>query len=187
VGKWASTWRSDTLRVAGIPKSQFALDVLSAWRRSTPVEPWTNNPLGMPARGNGVTAAFSTPYGVFTSVNHFATTFNRFMATRQGTPIRHILTAGDSLTDAWREIHAIGWPAVKTETDYPVVLLDMVETRYRDKLVTRQSGGRKSSGTTHAAPEVHEAMKRQARALTDTANAFSDGRTAIGHIIRRLG
>jgi hypothetical protein len=186
VGKWASTWRDDVLRISGIPKSQFALDVLSAWRKSTPVEPWTNNPLGMPARGNGVTQAFSTPYGVFGSVRHFATSFNRFLQTRQGESIKHILTVGDSMTDAWREIHAIDWPARNTETDYPVALLDRVEADYRAKVQRRSGGKQKSTGVAQAAPEVHVAMRQQARALTDAASAFSDGRQAIRHIIRRM-
>ena len=183
---WQQSWRETTLRVSGVPKSEFALQVLSAWRRSTPVEPWTNNPLGMPAHGNNVPRALNTPYGLFTSMTAFSTAFNRFCQSRHGLAVVNVLAAGDSLTDAWREIHALKWPANATEEDYPATLLDMIESNYRDKMTRRQNASPKTAGVTRAAPAAHEAMRQQAAALTYAAGAFNDGSKAIGHIIRRF-
>lgn len=182
---WPTGWREATLRASGIPVSQFALDVLSAWQQSTPTEAWTSNPLGMPARETGMPRALNTPYAVFTGMGAFIDTFKRFIKTKRGAGLLHTLISASRLSDAWREIHGLSWPANDTETDYPTVLLDMVEQTYRTKLMTKPAADRKSVGTALASPQVHEAVRLQGYALHDAAKHFNSGHEAIAAIIRR--
>lgn len=183
---WASGWQEATLRASGIPVSQFALDVLSAWRKSTPVIPPTNNPLGMPARGNNAAPYLNTLYAAFPSITAFATAFKRFTASSKGAELLHVLVMGESLTDAYRAIHALGWPANRTETDYPSALLDMVEAKYRSKLQTRDVKSRKTTGIVQAPADVHAAVKQQAAMMHHAASTINDTSKAIGYIMRGL-
>lgn len=184
---WPDSWRENALRASGVPVTQFALDVLSAWRQSTPTEPWTNNPLGMAAKDTGKPRALNTPYAVFTSIGDFTTAFKRFMKSGNGTALLHQLISANSLASTWREIHALKWPANATETDYPAVLLDRMEEAYRSKLATKAASERKSAGTQQAPQVVKDAAKLQGMALHHAAKSFADGRQAIGYLVRRLG
>jgi hypothetical protein len=109
------------------------------------------------------------------------------LKTNAGTNLARVLYAGDELPEVWREIHKLKWPGNATETDYPCVLLDMLEDDYRKKMSTRTVANRKTVGSMPAAPAVHEAMRQQSYALTYASSAFKDGATAIAHIMRRLG
>ena len=131
---WPQDWQKRTLRAMDIPVTQWAIDVLTAWQRSTPTMPWTNNPLGMPYRPYGQNRALDTPYGMFSSINLFAKAMGKFALTKPGIQLVNTLANASSLGSAWRDIHTLNWPAVKTETDYPHMLLDMVEESYRSKL-----------------------------------------------------
>jgi len=184
---WPSGWREATLRAAGIPVSQFALDVLAAWQRSTPVVPATYNPLGMPAKGTSNVNYLKTPYALFSGVGSFTKAFATFASSNKGAELLHALTAAESLSDVYRAIHALGWPANKTETDYPSALLDMLEANYRAKLATRTVATRTTSGIVQAPPSVHAAVRQQAAVLHHAATQFSDASKAIRHIVRGLG
>lgn len=183
---WPSDWRQRSLRAAGVPVSVWALGVLTAWCKSTPVAPWTNNPLGLPARPGGPPRALDTPYGVYPSIAAFAHDFGVLLHGSKGIALQHELISANSLASAWREIHGLKLPANQTETDYPAVLLDMVEEQYREKLSRRKVSERKTSGVTTATPETHDAVRRQAIALHKAAIAFTDGRKAMQHIVRSL-
>lgn len=185
--QWPDGWREAMLRDASIPITQFALDVLSAWRKSTPTIPQTHNPLGMPAKGSGHPAYLSTPYALFQSPGHAREAFSRFLGTSKGIELRHVLVSAESLTDAWRAIHALPWPAKLTEDDYPAVLLDMVEQKYRDKIASRTKGKRKTAGTQNAPVAVHEGVKMQARALHNATYTLNDAAKAVRSIIREIG
>lgn|SRR5487761_129025 len=184
---WTQAWRERVLRAGGVPVTQYALDVLSAWRRSTPTEPWTNNPLGHPARGSGAPEALDTPYAMFPTINDFTAAMKRLLKSPAGKQLLHTLITSDSYATAWREIHALKWPANLTESDYPAVLLDMVEQTYRDKLSRTSKEKRKTAGTQQASPDVHMAVRQQGYALHDAMTSFGDGRKAIAHIVRSLG
>jgi hypothetical protein len=175
------------LRAAGLPISQFALDVLAAWNKSTPVVPATYNPLGMPSKGTSNVSYLNTPYALFTGVGAFIKAMAAFLSTSKGAELRHVLDAGESLSDAYRAIHALGWPATKTETDYPSVLLDMLEAQYRAKLATRTVANRKTTGIVQAPPQVHAAVKQQAMMLHHAATQFNDAGKAISYVVRGLG
>lgn len=184
---WPDDWRQRVLRASGIPVSQFALDILSAWRKSTPMEPWTNNPLGYPYTGSKANSALNTPYAAFVTIGNFADAMKRLLKSNRGTALLHELISANSLASTWREIHALKWPASLTETDYPSVLLDMVEEQYRTKLQTTPKAERRGTGSTMASPAAHEATRNQGLALHHAATAFADGKTAISYIMRRLG
>lgn len=175
------------MRAAGIPVSQFALDVLSAWQKSTPVVPATYNPLGMPARGTSNVQYLGTAYALFSGIGAFTKAMATFLASNKGADVRHALELSESLSDAYRAIHALGWPATKTETDYPSALLDMVEAQYRAKLATRTAANRKTTGTVQAPPAVHAAVRQQAAVLHHAATQFSDAAKAISYTVRGLG
>jgi hypothetical protein len=184
---WVSGWREATLRAAGIPISQFALDALAAWNKSTPVVPATYNPLGMPAKGTSNVSYLATPYALFTGIGAFTKAMSAFLSTSKGAELAHALNAAESLSDVYRAIHALGWPAAKTETDYPSALLDMLEASYRAKMATRTPANRKTSGIVQAPPAVHTAVRQQARVLHHAAINFSDASKAISHIVKGLG
>lgn len=184
---WVSGWREATLRAAGITVSQFALDVLSAWQKSTPVVPATFNPLGMPAKGTSNVKYLGTLYALFPGIGAFTRAMATFLATPKGAELRHALEAAESFSDAYRAIHALGWPANKTETDYPVALLDMLEASYRAKLATRTVANRKTSGIVQAPPAVHAAVRQQAAILHTAATQFSDAAKAVSYTVRGLG
>ncbi|MGH9436812.1 MAG: hypothetical protein ACRD22_02715 [Terriglobia bacterium] len=179
-------WREATLRAAGITVTQFALDVLSAWRKSTPLPATACNPVGMPAKGNGAPPWLSTPYAVFPGMPAFRAAFARFLGTQQGREVRHALELSESYSNAWRAVHALPWPAVKTESEYPAALLDLVEAAYRDKVAGKDRAKRRTTGTVQAPPEVHAAVKAQAVALHHAVTAFTDGHKAMGSIVKGL-
>jgi hypothetical protein len=170
-----------------MPVSEFAVTVLTAWANSTPTQPWTNNPLGMPAHGNNVPRALNTPYALFPTMATFRDAFGRLLRTNRGASLADIVHAGDDLPAAWRAIHALGLPANQTETDYPASLLDMLEDDYRAKMATRPVAKRRTVGNGKARPEIHEAMRAQSYAVAYAARAFDNGSAAIAHIMRRLG
>jgi hypothetical protein len=186
VSMWPDAWRETTMRVSGIPVTQYGLDVLSAWRRSTPLIAQTYNPLGMPYRGTRYPGYLGTPYAVFPGITAFADEFKRFTHSAKGRDILHVLISGESLAQAWRAIHALGWPANATETDHPVVLLDMLEERYRSKMATRAVAQRRTTGIVQAPPETHAAIRQQARVLHHAANHINDASRAISYIVRGL-
>lgn len=183
---WPDQWRERVLRASGIPVTQFALDALTAWQRSTPTEPWTNNPLGYPAQGGNPPSALGTPYGMFVTINQFVQAVKGVLKSRQGEQLQHELISAHSLSAVWREIHGLNWPANATESDYPSVLLDMVEESYRQTVRRKTGGKRRSAGTQLANHDVHEAVRAQAEALTHAVSHFTTGSAAIRSIVRRL-
>lgn len=183
---WPDDWRQRVLRASGVPVTQWALDVLAAWRRSTPVESWTNNPLGVPYHGSKANRALSTPYASFVTIGDFANAMKRLLKSNRGTALLHELISANNVAAAWREIHALKWPGNLTETDYPSAVLDMVEASYREKIQTSTKAQRRGTGSTMAAPALHEATRAQGLALHHAATAFSDGKQAIGYVMRRL-
>lgn len=186
MASWPTGWREATLRAAGIPKTQFALDVLAAWQQSTPTEPWTNNPLGMPSKRDGTMSALYSLYAYFNTMVAFRDEFKRFTKSTKGRNVLDALLLGQSYSDAWREIHALAWPGNETESEYPVKLMDMVEAAYTSKTQHKTRDMPTTSGSTHAPPDVHDAMRRQGHLLHHAANSFSNASDAIAHIMKGM-
>lgn len=184
---WPTNWRAQTLQAAKIPVTQFTRDVLAAWNKSTPLEPWTNNPLGIPALRSGYPPVHNTAYARYPSMRQFYVAFGRIASSKNGRELRHALELGEKLSEAWRAIHGLNWPANHTEQDYPHVLLDMVEASYRAKVTDRTTQPPKSTGVVQASPQVHAAVAAQSSALYDAARFFDDASAGLRHIVERIG
>ena len=183
---WPTGWRETILRASGIPKTQFALDVLSAWEKSTPTDAWTANPLGMPVvKGKSVPAAF-TAYAAFGTMQDFYDAIKQAFAVMPGKAVVHELISADDHAATWRNIHAMKWPGNLTESDYPHVLLDMVSTKYRDKMTTRALGTSKTTGSVNAPPITHDAIRAQNLAMHHAATAFTNTADAINYLVKGL-
>jgi hypothetical protein len=184
---WPTGWREALLRETGIPVTQFALDVLASWCQSTPTEPWTNNPLGLPAKGNSAPQALNTPYALFHTTGRFRKAFTALLETTPGKDLRLVLTHGTSHGQAWRTINGMSLPANVTETDYPSALLDRLTDDYRATLTDVKPDQRKTAGAQLASPKTHDDMRSQQRALHEAVTTFNKGSEAMAHIARRLG
>lgn len=183
---WPTGWREELLRTSGIPKTQFALDVLNAWQLSTPTEPWTNNPLGIPSQGSGHPKALETRYAAFPTMQAFRDTFKRLVRTSRGRNVLDALLSAQSYSDAWREIHALDWPSNATESEYPIRLMDMVSAAYASKMQHKTRDIPTTTGATHAPPDVHDAMRRQSHLLHHAANTLDNTSEAIRFIMKGM-
>ena len=183
--KWPTDWRAQALRAAKVPVTQFTRDVLAAWQKSIPLEPWTHNPLGFPAYQSGFSAVHSTSYARYPSMTDFYTAFGRLLTSSKGRELRQALEVDNKLSGAWRAIHALNHPANTTEQDHPSKLLDMVEDDYRAKVTRRTNQPPKSTGVVQASPSVHAAAIAQASVLYDAARFFDDASKGLRHIIER--
>jgi hypothetical protein len=183
---WPTGWREKVLSDSGIPETRFALDVLSAWERSTPTEQWTNNPLGIPYERGRTNRAMSSDYAAYPTIGEFYAAMKRYMDTRNGRQVVRMLVNADDLAATWREIHGMKWPANATESDYPHVLLDMIEDTYRSKMTNRQRGETQGTGIVNASHGAHAAVRMQAAALHHAANHFNNAADALASIMRGM-
>lgn len=182
---WASNWKARTLDSIGVPATPFTLSVLSAWRKSTPLDPWTNNPLGMPAKLGKVARVPGTQYAMFRSIVDFYDAFAQFSKTPQGRNVVSALAADKGYGAIWRAIDALGWPASASESDWPSALLDLAGQTYADSVASIPVTARRSAGKPHATASVHEAMRGQAESLTHVAASFNDAVKATRYMIAR--
>ena len=183
---WPTGWQQATLRASGIPVTQYALDVLATWQQSTPTEPWTNNPLGMPSSAATAPKAMNTPYAAFVTMQDFRDAFKRFSKTSKGHNVLDVLISGQSYSDAWREIHALNWPGNNTESEYPVKLMDKVSAAYTDKVAAKSRPPSKTTGQTHASPDVHKTMAKQATLLHRAATHLNGASDGIAYIMKGM-
>lgn len=181
---WPSGWQNATLRTAGITPTRFAKDVLSLWQASTPLDPWTHNPIGMPMKGNSPRAVPNTSYAVFSSMSDFRKVFAGFLSSQRGAGTLNVLTNGQSLSDAWREIHALKWPADATESDYPANILDKLADEYAVKLRKRSAGKNKSSGTIQPQPQLHQQVVAGHQTMVRAMQQHTDSSAMIRQILR---
>jgi hypothetical protein len=175
---WPVNWQVRTLAAAGIADDEATFAILSTWQRSTPLPPYSNNPLGMPSGSSGAKSYLGTPYAIFSSFGMFTKAFAAFVATYQGGQLVQAMQSDNPYPAAWRIVHALGWPGTQTETDYPSALLDLTEFSYRQSVDATQAALRKTSGlvtssmagTTSVASSV--ATVNQATAATSAARSF---------------
>ena len=145
--EWPDGWITALLKDADIPVTAFAIKVTSAWMMSTPMLAYTNNPLGMPAI-KGVTAELMrTGYAIFATMPLMRAQFAQFIKSQAGHALHESLAVSESFAAAYRAIHALPWPANKTETDWPSAVLDLTTESTRNRLATtRDAADRKTSG-----------------------------------------
>lgn len=183
---WPDGWREALLDAAGIPQSQFALDVLNHWAQATPTGRWTNNPLGMPAAGYGAPKVFNTPYAAFPTPEAFRKAFTTAVHAGAGKPLFSALATQDKLSVAWRAINSLKWPGNLTETDYPATLLDAVTDGSVAKLKVSPKKARKTVGTAPRVTDVHAAIRAQNQALHHAVTHIQDATQAMNYVIKRM-
>jgi len=183
---WPTSWREALLRQCGIPVTRFALDVLSAWRKSTPLEPWTNNPLGMPVAGTRAPNVLGSGYAAFPGMDAFRSAFALFLVSPAGRPVFDALATQDKPSVAWRAAHALPWPAVKTETNWPAVILDLIPTASRPLPDEDTSGTARTSGTIGVSGKSRSQGSAQVNASQQALIALNAGTRALQGIIRKV-
>lgn len=183
---WPDGWREALLDAAGIPETQFALDVLNYWQQATPTSTWTNNPLGMPAQGYGAPKAFNSAYAAFPTPDAFRAAFNTAVHSGVGKPLFSALATQDKLTVAWRAINTLKWPANLTETDYPATILDAVTDGSTASLKVSPKGKRKTAGTSPKQTDAHAMIKAQNEALHHAVTHIGNATDAMNYVIRRM-
>lgn len=184
---WPTAWRERALTHIGVAITPHALDVLRDWEQSTPTQPWTNNPLGLPAAGNGVPEAMGTPYGAFPTHAEFRVALKRIADDGGHMPLLHALHQDATVAKAWRTINGLGLPGSSTETDYPSVLLDRVSDRYRSKLQTVPVQQRKSMGSGPGPVDMSHPVIQASAGIHHAANNIHDMNQAIRYILQRSG
>lgn len=183
--KWPDGWREALISDMGAQQTPFLMNVLQAWNDSTPIQPYTNNFLGMPYVQGVVPQLLNSGYGLFATTVDFRKRFVAFVNSGAGDKLRDALLTGDDLGPVWRAIHALNWPANATETDYPSKVLDLMTATVREKLQSTDPDARRTAGTVgYAAVQnggldvATSAIQRAATAALGAANAL--GRNARG-------
>lgn len=183
--RWASNWRQTSLRHADVEVTQFAMDILAAWQKSTPTEPWTNNPVGIPAKGYGAPQALNTPYASFPTFQAFREAFRRAVHSHAGKPLLDALMSEGEHGKAWRTINALGWPASATESEYPAKVLDLAEGKYTATVKPKVERKNQSAGSQLPHKDVPQIFKDQARHLHEATAQLGFSSEALRQVIRR--
>lgn len=184
---WPTNWKAQALAALNVRPTTEAIKVMSAWRQSTPLDPWTNNPLGIPASLAGTAKVPGTVYAMFPTITGFYTALHKFAVTSHGRAVVSELSSLDGYGPVWRAIAALDWPGSKTETDYPAKVLDLADESFRASVMTADPSQRKTSGVTSAPTAVHDAMREQARSIVQAARAFNSATDATKYLIGRHG
>lgn len=176
---WVSTWPQSALRAAGLEPTPFTVKVLQLWNKSTPTQPWTVNPIGIPAKGYTRRVVPQTSYALFNTYRDFSAAFAKALETPAGKTLRIHLESGESIAKLWRTIHEFGWPGADTESDYPALIHEWIGDQYRDMLNIPSAPVRKSSGATaqthlnnHRVMEAHRLMITAAQTKLDLSTAI---------------
>lgn len=188
---WDDGWQIQALKDAGISVTDFAVQVLTLWAAATPTVRWTNNPLGMPAAGFSSQRMGNTAYAAFPTMPAFGAAFKIEVHSKSGKPLFTALAAQDKLSVVWRTVHALGWPANSTETDYPSTILDAVTDASTAAMKASKPGARKTVGLADTRSNVHAVIQTHGQLFYQSAaNINSAGRalnTALGRVNRRGG
>lgn len=185
MASWPGNWKQQVMSAAGIQPTEKALKALTAWQQSTPLDPWSNNPLGMPAKLGAVAPIPGTRYAMFRGFGDFIKAYGQFAKTSLGRAVTDAITSSGGYGPVWRAIAATGWPAGATETDWPAKVLDLAGEAYVSSVASAPAAARKSAGKPRAATAVHEVMKAQAASIHHAAAAFSNATDATRFLIAR--
>lgn len=183
MASWPSNWKAQALANAGIPASPSALKVMTAWQQSTPLDPWTNNPIGIPSVIGKTQSVPGTRYAMFKTINDFYTAFAAFAKTAHGRSVASEIIGNHGYGPVWRAIAALGWPASATETDWPSKVLDLAGEAYAASVSAAPADARRTAGKPKAPATVHEAMRHQAESITKAAASFNDAHAAVRSLI----
>lgn len=181
VHDWPDGWREALIDEAGAESSDFILSALTAWQQSTPLQPYTNNPLGMPFGRTTAPQLLTSRYALFRDMAAFRAAFVAFLDTDAAGNLRSALFGAEDLAPLYRAIHALNWPGNDTETDYPSQLLDMVSASVRTKLQTAAPADRKTAGTIGYTGAQNGNMRQLGDAFMRAAVAAQSGANALNN------
>lgn len=180
--KYPDGWREALISDLGLDPSDFLMGVFRAWQESTPLQPYVNNPFGMPYV-SGVTARLqNSGYAMFRDMSQFRTAFVAFVKGGHGAALRKSLVAGESLPDVYRAIHGLGWPANSTESDYPSALLDLMPEDERSELQTVDPDQRRTSGVVGYASSQNGGIRQLGVAFSRSANSALGAANALNNL-----
>lgn len=145
--KYPDGWREALISDLGLEPSDFLMSVFRYWQESTPLQPYVNNPFGMPYVSGVTPELQNSGYALFRDMAQFRAAFVAFVNGGHGQAIRKALTDASSLPAVYRAVHGLGWPGNKTETDYPSGILDLMTDEDRSRLQTTSPDKRKTAGT----------------------------------------
>lgn len=184
--QWPTGWREHALRHAGIPITDFAMEVLHLWEQATPTDRFTNNPLGMPARQYGVPRALNTEYAAFPTMQRFYDAFSKAATGGRGSPLLTAIAVHGKHSSVWREIHALGWPANKTETDYPSTVLDRVPGALPKEASGTAPTDRKTVGKSIGGTAGKHPTLRHNELLYQATSRMNDSKRAMEYLAKRI-
>lgn len=179
---WPDGWREAIIADLDVPQSDFLMSVFQAWQESTPLQPYTNNPFGMPYNLGPVPKLLSTDYGLFRDMAQFRAAFVKFVMSGTGANVRSALLGSESLGPLYRAIHALGWPGNATESDYPSGLLDLMTAPVRNKLQTTSPADRKTAGTVGYSSAQGGGLGMVGNALQQAANSALNAANALNNV-----
>lgn len=185
MSSWPSNWINWSLTFAGIEVNAQTITIMKAWRDSTPLPPYTNNPIGMPAGSSGAPALLNTKYGLFANINLFYDAFRTFMATYQGKQLAAAMISDNPYPATWRAISSLNWPGSETETDYPAVILDKTTEAYQASVNASAADSRKTSGQVAPRTEAASVVLANARSLAEASQVIADGSKLTTYLLRR--
>lgn len=180
VSNWPDGWRTATLNDAGMPVNDFTLKALQAWSDSTPILPYTNNPLGMPFVKGKTAQLMLTGYAMFTTMGDMRQAFAAFVASSAGAPLHDALALGESYPALYRAVHALPWPANSTETDWPSAILDLTSEAYRESVQSVTSpADRKTSGVIGNQTGFGQVTNASTRNASSVINSLNQAASAF--------
>ena len=184
---WPDGWISATLKDAGLPITDFTRKVMQAWQQSTPILPYTNNPLGMPTVKGQTGELMRTGYAMFATMPIFRAAFSVFLTSNAGQACRDALALGEKYSDAWKAIHGLPWPANTTETDWPSAVLDLTSESYRSQVQsTDDPKNRTTSGVIGTQTAFGNMAGASARGSATVSTAIQQATRAVQNIPGRM-
>jgi hypothetical protein len=184
VSEWPDTWPQKALAAAKIEATPYAVKALRLWHKSTPIDPWSLNPLGIPARGYSRRPVPHTDYAMFLTYAAFSKAFAKAMDQERNGYIKVLLSSGESTAKLWREIHALTWPAAKTENDFPRDIHVLIGDELIEGYKIPQKTPHRTTGTTDKSRLNNAQVMRAHRAMVTATQAKLDLKQAITFITK---
>lgn len=187
MASWPNLWITRTLEAAGIQVTTETSSIMRAWKDSTPLPPYTNNPIGMPHHLFKVPRYMNTDYGMFHSFGKFLGVIEIWSRTPDGRKIVQAITSDSPYAATWRAVSGLGWPASRTETEYPSRVLDLAEQPYRDSVSVTPRPERKTSGMIGEEAASKSDVMAHARSLASMYSTMQHSNSALNAVLRRHG
>lgn len=183
--KYPDGWREALISDLGLEPSDFLMSVFRYWQESTPLQPYVNNPFGMPYVSGVIPQLQNTGYALFRDMAQFRAAFVAFVKGGHGLALRKALVDATSFPAVYRAIHGLGWPGNATETDYPSGILDQMTEADRRKLQTTSPDQRKTAGMVAYTSAQNGAIGQLGVALGRAASSALSASNALNNYRKR--